>query len=326
MLRRHPVGVGKWSVMCVLVLGGVYLPGTTGPIVAAEPGGEWLAASATQTDATKSQSSPDKWTKPVPLSFALRYTLVSDYVFRGVNYSEYPGEGREKPNHQFTTSVEWDTSSFGALGLVVWFEWYAAQDKLTPSYNGHNQEIDYTLYWKYLIAVLATALETGWIAYTFPPLSGDAHTTYEWYLKLSSDAAELFGAQEAVLNSYLAYYQDLDLARNGSWWEAGVSHPFALADCGLAGTAVLKDITVTPSLVLGVHHRYFDKLGLIDHPMTRLANLNYGLDVSYDLSRALGWPEQYGKVTVGGFLNFSQALHRQLLDDELYGGTTVGFA
>jgi hypothetical protein len=294
------------------------------PVRAGAAGG-WLAAEGSDP----SQAAPTaaaEWTKPVPLSFSLRYTLVSDYIFRGINFSEYAGEGREKLNHQMTAGVEWDTGAFGSVGFTAWFEWYAAQEKLTPTYGGHTQEIDYTAYWKYPISPISTTVETGWIAYTFPPISGDGRTDYEWYLKLSLDDGKLWGTPSAVLNPYLAYYHGLDLARNASWWETGVSHDFALADCGCAGLPVLKDVTITPSLVLGAQHHYFRKLGLAHRADTGLAALQYGLSVTYDLSSALGLPASAGSLTVGGFLNFSEALDRKAINDELYGGMTVGYS
>ncbi len=45
-----------------------------------------------------------------PLSVTLSYWLVSDYIFRGINYSEYAGEGREKPNHQLEVKLDVDVA------------------------------------------------------------------------------------------------------------------------------------------------------------------------------------------------------------------------
>ena len=81
--------------------------------------------------------------KKCPFKFVIDYTLISDYVFRGVNLSEYPGEGREKPNHQLNVNPEFDLGSYGAFGAVFWFEWFAGQEQLTPGYGHEIQEIDY---------------------------------------------------------------------------------------------------------------------------------------------------------------------------------------
>ena len=34
---------------------------------------------------------PEKREKPIPVSFSLSYVLVSDYILRGINFSEYGG-------------------------------------------------------------------------------------------------------------------------------------------------------------------------------------------------------------------------------------------
>ncbi len=47
-----------------------------------------------------------EWGKSTPITFSFDYTIVSDYIFRGLNFSEYPGEGREKLNHQLGVGLE----------------------------------------------------------------------------------------------------------------------------------------------------------------------------------------------------------------------------
>ncbi len=268
----------------------------------------------------------EEGSKPAELSFSLDYTLVSDYVFRGINFSEFAGEGREKPNHQMSTGIELATE-YGNFGGFFWFEWFAGQGSLTPG-SDNLQEVDYVVYWNYDIEQIATNLELGWIAYTFPPSGGDAHDTYEVYAKLSFDDSGVFGTQESVLNPYVYYGLDYDLGANGSWIEIGISHDFALNEvAGLEAAPVIKDLTVSPSLVLGIDHRYLDKFAVTGSggPSTRLANLNYGLAISYDVSGALGMDPKLGSLSLDGFLNFSQALRKGLLNDEFYGGMSVSY-
>ncbi len=268
----------------------------------------------------------EEWSKPVELSFSLDYTLVSDYVFRGINLSEYAGEGREKLNHQMSTGIELATP-VGNFGGYFWFEWFAGQQKITPG-SGNLQEVDYVVYWNYDIEPIAITLELGWIAYTLPPVGGDAYDTYEVYAVLSYDDSGLFSTQESVLNPYVYYGLDYDLGNNGSWIEIGISHDFALGEiAGLEAAPVIKDLTISPSLVLGIDHRYLDKFAVAGsgRVSTKLANLNYGLAISYDLSGAVGIDPKFGSLSLAGFLNFSQALRRDLLNDEFYGGMSVSY-
>ncbi len=265
-----------------------------------------------QEPATESAS----W-EPLPITFSIDYTLVSDYVWRGQNLSEYAGEGREKPNHQMTVGASYDTGNFGTFSGSIWFEWFGGQKSMDPSSDGHLQEVDYTLSWSYDVEAIATTVELGWIGYQFPQASGDGRFTHEWYISLGFDDSGLFGTKESVLNPYVAYYMDVD-DLHGSWIEWGISHDFALADCGFKDTPILKDMTLTPSFVMGIDHGQLSE-------STKLANLQYGLDISYDMSSALGIPDKYGNLTLTGFLRFSDAVYDEALNDEFWGGVTIGY-
>ena len=280
-----------------------------------------------------------EWEKPVPIAFYLDYTLVSDYVWRGINLSEYSGEGREGLNHQFTAGVAVDLEGLtgvqlGTLAFTTWFEWYADQQVLTPDHGGHNQEIDFVLSWSYDVPQIYSQVELGWIVYTFPPLSGDAHRTQELYVKVGMDDSAIwrlmgFDCPMPIINPYIYWGIDIDDGASGQWIELGISHDIAMAQYGMENVPVLKDITVTPSLVLGIDHRYLhifsvDRTNSGD-PDTKLANLNYGVSIDYDLSSALGIPPQYGALSVGTFINYSQALSDKKLSDELYGGMSVSW-
>ena len=107
-----------------------------------------------------------------PLSFGLSYALYSDYIFRGVNFSEYDGEGREKPNHQVTVSLAYDLGDFGSIGFDTWFEWYAAQKKINPDGGGQNlQEVDYAIWWGYGLEPIATDITLGVTFFQFPNMA-----------------------------------------------------------------------------------------------------------------------------------------------------------
>lgn len=279
-----------------------------------------------QGDGASTQQPQADWTKPVPLSFSVDYTLVTDYIFRGINFSEYPGEGREKLNHQLGVGTEYDAGSLGAFGASVWFEWYAGQQRLTPESGSNLQEVDYSVYWSYGLEPLDATLELGYIAYHFPRLSGDDECTHEFYVSMGFDDSAWFGTDAPVLNPTVTFYHDVDDFQ-GSWLEIGVSHDFALGENeSLAATPVLKDLTVTPSLTLGIDHRWMAPAVGEGQKSTRLGNLLYGLDVGYDLSSALDVPEAWGEFSLGGFLYYSQALRSELINDELFGGMTVSWA
>lgn len=267
---------------------------------------------------------PSEWQKPIPISLGIDYALVSDYVWRGVNLSEFAGEGREKLNHQFGVSFSLDLDRLGTVGFSWWGEWYAAQKSRRFDASGtadtNLQEADYTVNWSYEFEDIGLGLELGWIAYEFPNLSGDAYSTYEIYASASFNDGKWFGSEEPILNPYVAYYYDIDVVDAG-WLEIGVSHDFALDE----DVPVMKDITVTPSVILAVDNRYWDKALGTGHKSTRLGNILFGLSVAYDLGTALGVPDHYGTMSLTGYVNFSQALRHDVMNDEFYGGITLAY-
>ncbi len=67
------------------------------------------------------------------MSFAINYTLVTDDIFRGVNQSEYPGEGREDLNHFVTMDLGLDIAQlvgqpkgqYGEFHFATLLDWFA---------------------------------------------------------------------------------------------------------------------------------------------------------------------------------------------------------
>lgn len=308
-------------------------------VAAAAPAGErtrdgwWAAMDGGNAAALTDVAEAKEWQKPLPVSFSIDYTIVSDYIWRGQNFSESTREGREGLNHQLIAGVEWELKRLGVIGYSVFLEWWAFERDFNGS-DGHLQEVDHTVYWTYdlsnLCPVLPVSVELGWIAYVFPQTfsSSDGHFTHEVYMILSLDDSKLFRTAGGVLNPTFSWYWDMDDFK-GHWWEFGISHDFALSDLGAGGVPVVKDMTVSPSLVMGIDHNFYSPVTFGSGKATRIATLVYGLSVNLDVSSALGLPEQYGSLYVTGFLNFSQAiagvLRDNLMNDEFYGGMSVGW-
>ena len=298
---------------------------------AEEAKGLWLEEMDKKIDAPTPTPTAE-WKKPIPVGFYLDYTLTTDYIWRGINMSEYRGEGREKLNHQFTAGVTYDTGDFGTIDFSAWFEWYGANSKVGAPTDGNLQEVDYTIAWTYDLSRLCPSvpveLTLGWIGYDFPQFSDDAGFTNEYFIGLALDDQKLLGEGWFALNPTVTYYQDIDdvgAFGQGSWLEFGISHEFALAGCPTMGSIpVVKDLTVTPSFTLTMDIGY---LGA----GTRVATNQYGLEVGYDLGKALNLPKQYGSLSVTGFLNYSDAVTDDTtnfgpnLQDEFWGGVSVGW-
>ncbi len=357
LLGKESKGLAAWLV-AILAIGGL----TTG---AGASEADWFTALSDQ-EASRVYMAPDveggagepepaagmeESSKLIPwLTISVEYALVSDYIWRGINFSEYDGEGREDPNHQLGVDVAVDLAQvtghemLGTIGANIWFEWYAGQERIEPNTtsgsNENLQEVDYTLYYTHAFDEVGLTVTGGWIAYHFPRFrdsglaTGAAEGAYtqEVFLTLKWDDSMIFG--QPILNPTLSYYLDVDEV-DASVILFGISHEFALADYGCKEMPVLKDTTITPSATLMIDHRFYDKYGegtkagaQTRAVGTRLGYLEYGLAMSVDLNGALSIPKQYGAFTIGGFLNFVQPFHDEssIVNDQLYGGLKVGWS
>jgi len=267
-----------------------------------------------------------------PFSLSLSYAIYSDYIFRGVNFSEYDGEGREKLNHQLTVSLGYDLGDFGSIGFDTWFEWFAGQKKIDPDRGGQNlQEVDYTISWSHPIEPIATDLTLGYTYFLFPNL---AHTlrqdgargnnnddrTHEYWFSLEHNDAWMWkwllgdAIEDGVLNPSFFFAHDVG-ALPGVWMEFGLSHGFVIPG--------VDNLTITPSWTLMVDGDYWSD-GF------KLAGDRWSLGVEYDLTPVLHLPKWAGSLTVGGDLSFFNAFgnmeDNHVLQDEFYGGMAVTWA
>ncbi|UCG17274.1 MAG: hypothetical protein JSV19_04425 [Phycisphaerales bacterium] len=268
-----------------------------------------------------------------PFSFDIKYHLLSDYVFRGMNLSEYRGEGREKLNHQMTMDMSFDIAQmfgrpkgqYGTFTFGTFFEWYGAQKSLDPIRGGQNlQEVEYILSWAYDIEPIATTFTLGWTFYAFP--NAKTKNTNEWFFSLEHNDAWMWkwllpDNEKGVLNPSFLFAQDVDATGGGCWMELGVHHDFPL----------FENFTLTPSVIATIDHRYLNPLlETGSGGATRFAYVQYGLTGTYDLTPVLHLPDWAGCVTVSGFLYFNDALGNPedngIIQDEFFGGMSVGWS
>ena len=324
-----------WMIGLVLLMGfagQVFADG-----VATEPENEAIDTGELSTPVV----SETGWRKPIPVSFVIDYTLVSDYIFRGMNMSDpkpgYAGqksEGGRWPNQQLLTGFEVDLGNFGRVGGSVWFQWYCGQPALTPD-DGSNsfQQVNYNIYYAYLFQDIGLDVKVGYLWLDFRRLRID---TQEINLTLTWDDSILmralgFDVKAPVLNPYLFIAFDVDFAAGGIYYELGMSHPFVLATLGCGNTPFLKNITVTPSMKIAGDRHYINKFSALRSNtgtnQCQLDSTTLGLDVSYDLKSALSIPDQYcGSLYVKGFMNYQKRFDsaESLINDEFWGGISIG--
>jgi len=276
-----------------------------------------------------------------PVSLGLGYALYSDYVFRGVNFSEYDGEGREKLNHQLSVDVALDLGvlglgDLGTLGFNTWFEWYGGQKKIDTERGGQNlQEVDYTIYYSKSIEPIATDLSIGYTFFQFVNLAhslrqdgargnNNDDRTHEYWFSLEHNDAWMWewlfpDNEEGVLNPAFFFAHDVG-SIGGVWMEFGVSHGFTLPG--------VDNLTITPGYAMMAQCDYW-KHGFF------LAGDQLSLVAEYDLTPVLHLPPWAGTISISGELYFFNAYGnfegpdtngQTRGQDEFWGGMAVNWA
>jgi hypothetical protein len=334
--------------MVTFAIAGTFVMAFSTSLAIADPPEKWLTISDNQeqpiedvdqttaetveTSITETETETVGYEKPLPLSLSLEYTLVSDYIFRGFNFSEHATEGREALNHQMGASLSLDLAPLwggqagqcGELGLGVWFEWYGDQDKISG--DGANiQEIDWTVSYTYSVEPLATDITIGWIDYVLPNLAGPGDRTHEWFLSFAHNDAWAwrwlgYEGEDGILNPTFDFYHDLE-SFGGTWMDLGISHGFDVVD----------NLTVTPGYTLHIDGGWAGPAaGLRDDHDTRILGMTWGLDLTYDLTELFQLPDWAGSMSISGFLNYFNPTSRIRstlgLQDEFWGGMTLAWS
>ncbi len=250
-----------------------------------------------------------------PISVGVAYSLYSDYIFRFVNFSEFDGEGREKPNHQLGVDFGVSLGDYGALAYGAWFEWYAAQHEINGE-GANIQEIDHWFEWSYSIEPIATDLAIGMTFYTFPNDKGI--NTLEYYISLAHNDAWMWKwlfpeNEDGVLNPSFFLAHDVD-ELGGVWIELAVSHDFEL----------FENFTLTPGAMVAIDGDYY-----VDDT-TRFAGSQLSLVAAYDIGSALQLPDWAGDLSISGELYFNDTWGNFEDDgtgqDEFWGGMSLAWA
>ncbi len=267
-----------------------------------------------------------------PASVEIGFSVWSDYIFRGINFSEYPGEGREAFNYQLVTSLGLDigvlfgeaAGTCGTLHIDSFWEWYEDQEQLDPVHGGQNlQEIDLTLKYSYNIEPIMSTLSVGWTHYKFP--NHNDINTHEWFIGVDHNDAWMwrwagYDGDEGIFNPSFTVYHDVDFAAGGTWFEFGLSHAFIPCE----------NVTITPSWMIAYEHNYYSRLIGGTDDTNRLATMTWGLDVAYDITELMRFPSDWGTVGLSSFIYFSDAMSTTMeegvITDELYGGMALTWA
>ena len=225
-------------------------------------------------------------------------------------------------------------TDFGTVTIGWWADWFADQERITPNHGGSLNEWDLILTWAHAIPRTPLTFSLTYDYWVLPPYNegGASHDSFsgsELWFTLAFDDSVIFG--RPVLNPSVVWVRDIDDYRE-SWIDIGVTHTFSLASSGLAYLPVIRHLSITPKIVIGVDDGYVDAI-LNQDPETRLASINYSLTVSHNLGAALGLHPAYGGLSIRGVIQFKDQMDDYdndsfypVLRDELYGGIGLTYS
>jgi hypothetical protein len=241
----------------------------------------------------------------VNLDLTVRY--MTDYVYRGIDRSEVGG-AEDAPNLQFDGRITFDLGKLphpyvGAFVNVYDSDPISRFQEVRPFFG-----FEWTL--RPLI------LEAGHQNYIFP--ERDDLSTAEVYGKITFDDSWLFRTEQPILSPYVYGAYDYDLY-NGWYFEAGISHDFAIEDTGIVLTAVAD--------VAYVHgYQLFLLNPAVDNDDTGFQHYDLGLIGRYSLNTLFNIPKRYGDFSVEGYIYYTDNIDQQLrADTQIWGGMGIRF-
>lgn len=267
----------------------------------------------------------------VHFDLAVRYT--TDYVFRGVDRSEYLGRlpdslvgeaalptpvdptkldhetafitgAEDRPNLQVDAKLAFDLGKLPHPYLGVFVNVFNADplsrfQEVRPFFGA-----EWTL--KPFI------FDFGHVTYIIP--EREYMNTSEVYARATLDDRRLFRTEKPVLSPYVFAAYDYDLY-DGWYFEAGIRHDFVIEDWGITITAIADAAYV-------LHNALYQESE--DGPSTGFQHYDIGLIGSYSLNKALNIPPRYGQFAIEGYLMWTDQLDSEVLaDPQLWGGAGI---
>ena len=239
-----------------------------------------------------------------PFGFEATLGYATDYVFRGVERFEV-ASGEDRANYQAAARASLDLGKRPSP-FVSGFANVADSDEQSNLQEVRpSAGLDWDLR---LFRVVA-----GHTFYYFPDRS--ELDTKEVFASVEFDDAELLGLERSVLKPFAFAAYDYDLY-DGLYAEAGLRHTSEVGDTGL--TLTLEGLVAYSGDYALLAGEGGETSGF---PFYQL-----GLLGRYDLNRPLGLSEQYGTLSLNGFLYYTDGIDADLrTDTQLWGGAAIGF-
>jgi hypothetical protein len=238
----------------------------------------------------------------------LKVTYLSDYIYRGVNQSDFIGDvtgrsAQSRANFQFDGKLEFNLDKFPHPFIGI----FANVLDSDPISNFQEVRPYFGMEWR----VRPFVFEVGNNIYSYPDRS--ALNTGELYARIKLDDSVILRRDEPLLSPYIYAAYDYD-NYNGWYFEAGVSHEFVIEKTGITITAVAN-----VAYVLG-HGAFAGPTGRD----TGFQHYEVGLIGRYSLNEVLNIPQRFGRWSINGYVNYTGQIADNLrAEDAVWGGAGI---
>jgi hypothetical protein len=236
--------------------------------------------------------------------FDLGLGYSTDYVYRGVEPFESSG-AEDQLNLQVDSKLSFDTGKLPHPFVAVFVN-YADADAISSF-----QEIRPTLGAAWTVRPFV--LTGGQTSYLYP--NRQDLDTSEFWGKIQIDDAFFIRDNQPLLSPYVLGAYDYD--KYGGWYfQAGVSHAFAIEEIGLTLTALAE--------VAYVHGFQWFELAPKQQDVNGFQHYQFGLVCDYSLNRLLNAPTRFGDWSFQAFGYFTDGLDNDLLStNQIWGGCGI---
>jgi hypothetical protein len=236
----------------------------------------------------------------------LRISYLTDYIYRGVNHSQFPDRS-PKPNLQFEGTVTFDTGKLPHPFLGVFVNLYnddpvSRFQEIRPFFG-----LDWNL--------RPFDLKFGVTAYIYPERE-DFNTSEVW-TRITFDDSLLFRSERPMFSPYVFAAYDYD-KNYGFYYELGIQHDFIIEDTGITLT-FQSDIAyfggIREQFVFTGKQRY------------GFQHYDVGMIATYSLNQLFRFSRRYGDVTLNGYLFYTDGIDPDVIrvDSKIWGGVGIQF-
>jgi hypothetical protein len=238
------------------------------------------------------------------VNFGLDVSYLTDYVYRGVDRSDFGGK-EDSPNTQYETRVDFNLDKYPHPFVGVFVNVFNSD----PVSRFQEVRPYFGIDW----SVRPLRLELGHQTYLYP--ERDEDNSAEVYGKLTIDDSDFWGTEGPILSPYLLAAYDYDV--NKGWYiELGIRHEFVFEDQGLV-------IAPTARAAYVINHQFFAVPGGSD---TGFQHYDIGLTLRYSLTKLFDVSPRYGDWALNGVLFYTDNLQSDLnADPQIWGGIGIGF-